>query len=505
MRAVLVDGRNLTIEEVVAVAEQGAPAHLDEQAVERMRESRRVLDQLTGDGQIVYGVNTGVGSFQDVIIPPERIEELQRNLVRSTACGVGDPLPGEVVRAMMLLRANALACGYSGVREEIPLLLLGMLEKGVHPVVPSKGSLGSSGDLAPLAHIALVLMGEGEAQVKGRRYSGGEALRRSGLRPLRLQAKEGLALINGTQLMTGAGCLCLYRSLQLLKTSQIALAMSLESLKGTDRAFDERIQQVRPHGGQRMVAGNLRALLEGSEIIASHRNCSMVQDAYTLRCAPQVLGAVRDVMDRVRCVLEVEINSATDNPLILDGEVLSGGNFHGQPVAFALDHLGLAVHTMGNYAERRIARLTDGKLSGLPEFLVKARGLESGLMIAQYVAASLVGENKILASPASADSIPASANQEDFNSMGAAAANKLLTIVENCQHIIAIELLCASQALEFHHAAPGKGTGLALKFVRGKVPRVVEDRPLSGDILTLKDCIEDGSLLSAVESEVPLA
>lgn len=498
------EGRGLTIEEVVSVAEGGASASLSQGARERISEGRHRLEEILASGRTAYGVNTGVGDLQNIRISPDQAVELQRNLVRSHSCGVGRPLHDEGVRAMMLLRANALALGHSGVRRETVDLLLAMLNAGILPLIPRQGSVGSSGDLAPLAHMARAMMGEGTVTVFGEEYPAAQALSRAGLRTVLLREKEGLALINGTQYMTALGALCLHRALVLLKSAQVVVAMAVEALRGTDRAFDPRLSEARPHPGQAAVAKNLRALLKGSEIVASHRGCSKVQDAYTLRCAPQVLGAVRDVVLRSREVLEIEMNSGTDNPLLFGEDIVSGGNFHGQPVAFALDHLALAVHTIGNFSERRIFRLTDGRLSGLPEFLVRAQGLESGLMVPQYVAAALVNENKVLTMPASADSIPTSANQEDFNSMGATAANKLERVVENAEVVVAIELLCAAQALEFHQLRPGPGGRLGLEAVRRVTPRVVEDRSLAEDIEAVRQLVRSGKFVEEVEREVPL-
>lgn len=505
MEEVIVDGENLTLDKVVLVSKGGAKVSLSDEARKSVVRCRKELERMLERGEVAYGINTGVGEFENVVIPPDKIMLLQRNLVRSTASGVGDPLPRETVIAMMLLRANALAKGHSGVRTELIGLLLEMINRGVVPVVPSKGSVGSSGDLAPLAHIALTIIGEGEAMIMGERSGSQEALERMHLKPLDLQAKEGIALINGTQLMCAVGCLCLQRSLDLLKSAQIALAMSLESLSGTDHAFDERLCAARPHPGQVTVARNLRLLLQDSGIIESHRDCPKVQDAYTLRCGPQVLGAIMDSLMRCKEVLEIEMNSATDNPLIFDGEVVSGGNFHGEPLALMLDSMGLAVHEIASFSERRTARLVDGKLSGLPRFLTRDQGVDSGMMIPQYVAAALVSENKLLANSATADSIPTSANQEDFNSMGSIAAEKLERIVSNAELVVAIELLCAAQALEFHKMEPGFGSKAALSFIRGGVERLLDDRPLSLDIEWIKDAIRSGKLVRMVELALPNA
>ncbi|HTY46435.1 MAG TPA: histidine ammonia-lyase [Methanomassiliicoccales archaeon] len=481
---VQVDGHSLSVSDVVRVAKGEAEAFLTEAALRRVDKSRAALESVVRRKQVAYGVNTGVGELRTTIIPDDQVRALQLNLVRSTACGVGEPLPKEVVRAMMLLRANALASGYSGVRRDLVIALVDTLNADVVPIVPRQGSVGSSGDLAPLAHMALVLVGEGEATHKGRRMRGARALKEAGLQPIELREKEGLALINGTQMMTAIGCLCLQRSSRLLDAAQAAVAMSLEALRGTSRSFDVRIARARPHPGAISVARNLRSLLVDSEILPSHRRDKHeVQDAYTLRCAPQVLGACHDSLASACEVLEREANSATDNPLVFEeGVVLSGGNFHGQPVAMALDQACLAVHVIAAFSERRTARLIDGRLSHLPHFLVDSSGLESGMMILQYTAAALVSENKLLSSPASADSLPTSANQEDYNSMGSIAALKLMQVVENAERVVAIELLCAAQGLEFQKLAPGKGVVAARSIVRSEVPALREDRAMQADV-----------------------
>jgi histidine ammonia-lyase len=496
-----IDGQELRVEDVVAVAMSAADVGLDAEAESRIEAGRKTLETVMQRGRTHYGVNTGVGEFRTTVIPPEKVLELQRNLIRSSACAVGEPLPEEVVRAMMLLRANAFATGRSGVRLEMVELLLQMLNRRVHPTVPRQGSVGSSGDLAPLAHIGLVLMGEGEAWFKARRMPGAAALGAAGLAPIELQAKEGLAMINGTQMMTAIGALFLHRAMRALDAAEVAVAMSLEALKGTARSFDPRIFQARPHFGAVAVATNLRAMLEGSEILKSHANVPHeVQDAYTLRCAPQVLGASLDAFLQAKKVLEVEMNSAVDNPLVFeDGDVVSGGNFHGMPVAMALEQVALAAHVIGSYSERRIARLVDGRLSHLPHFLTSSKGLESGMMIPQYTAASLVSESKSKCFPACADSIPTSANQEDFNSMGSVSALKLMDVVMNTERIVAIELLCACQGLEFAKFLPGRGVQAARLAVRAKVPALEEDRPITGDIEELRQMVRDASMVAAVQ------
>ncbi|MFO8133024.1 MAG: histidine ammonia-lyase, partial [Thermoplasmatota archaeon] len=479
-----VDGSSLCIEDVVAVARHGESAGLPEKNREMLAANRKKIAELLETDETVYGVNTGFGELADVRISREQIGELQSNLIRSHACAVGEELPEEVVRAMMLLRANSLAGGMSGVRPDVVETLLMALNRGFCPVVPSQGSVGASGDLAPLAHVALAFMGEGSAFFNGRRMPAMEALERAEISPIAYEAKEGLALINGTQLMAALGCLAWHDAAAVLKHAQIAGVMSLEALKGTDQAFREEIHRARPHPGQVSVAANLWRLTRDSDIIASHRDCSRVQDAYTLRCMPQAMGAVYDTLAYVRRVLTVEINAATDNPLVFD-DVISGGNFHGDPVAVALDMLTIAMTKLGSMAERRVARLVDSHLSGLPHFLTRHAGLHSGLMMPQYVAASLVNENKSLAHPASVDSIPTSANKEDYQSMGATAARHARDVVANTRRVIAIELLTAAQALEFREEQPSPASMAARAVIREQVSVVEDDRPLSRDIETL--------------------
>ena len=493
-------GRNLTIDNVIEVARGRRRVALGGDAVERMRASRAVIERLVSGGATVYGVTTGFGDLADVRIEPEQTAELQRNLVRSHAAGVGDPLPDDVVRAMLLLRANTLAVGLSGVRVEVPELLIGMLNAAVHPVVPGRGSLGASGDLAPLAHLALVLIGEGEATVDGAGPgAGGDALARAGLAPLTLGAKEGLALLNGTQLMAGIGALAHHDALRLALTADVIGAMSLEAMLGTGAAFDERLVGARPHPGQVASARHLRSLLAGSEIGASHAASDhRVQDAYSLRCMPQVHGAARDALAELERVLTVEINSATDNPLVFPtGEVISGGNFHGEPLALTLDYATLAVAELASISERRTARLVDAHLSGLPAFLAERPGVESGLMIAHYTAAALVNELQSLAHPASVDTIPTSANQEDHVSMGATSAHQLRDALDRAEQVLAIEALCAAQGLDFRAPLrPGAGVARAHVTVRERVPHLGADRPPAPDIATVRELVHAGDLLA---------
>ncbi len=495
---VSIDGESLTIEDVVNVARHGFEVVLDDTARKKIEESRAVVERALNEGRTVYGVNTGFGDLADVSIDEHDLAKLQVNLIRSHSAGVGNPFSQEIVRGMLLLRANALAKGYSGVRVEVIETLVSMLNKGVVPIVPEQGSVGSSGDLAPLAHMVLVMIGEGEAYFHGQRMDGAKAMRTAGISPISLQAKEGVALINGTQPMTSIGVLAVYDAFLLVQDAAISAAMSLEALRGTRVAFDSRIHDVRPHEGQSDIASIMRRLLPESEINQSHADCGKVQDAYSLRCIPQVLGASLDTIRYVRSILETEINSATDNPLVFpDGEtVLSGGNFHGQPIALAMDFLGIAVSEIANIAERRINRLVNPDLSGLPPFLTKNGGLKSGLMIAQYTAAALVSENKVLAHPASVDSIPTSADQEDHVSMGTIASRKARKILENVQNVVAIEYLCSTQGVDL--LAPLKPAA-PLESVRNQLRRVVptldDDRILHTDIVAIRELMQSGTII----------
>lgn len=505
--AIGLTGDDLTVADVWAVAVEGASATLSEAARAKMRAARAVVERAAhGTREHTYGVNTGFGRFVSRSIPEELTGELQLRLLRSHACGVGEPYPDEIVRAAMLLRANTLAKGSSGARVETAELLLECLERGLLPVVPSRGSVGASGDLAPLAHLALPLVGEGEAFVAGERLPGAEALARVGLEPIRLEAKEGLSLINGTQFMAAMAALGLVRARRLARAADVACALSVEALQGSRTSFLPQIQALRPLRGQVDAAANVLRLLEGSAIIEAHRFCDKVQDAYSLRCAPQVHGASRDLLDYVDYTVSVELNAATDNPLVLvdDDLLVSNGNFHGQPLAFALDALAMAVSELASISERRVERLVNPNLSdGLPAFLTAAGGLNSGFMIAQYVAASLVSENKVLCHPASVDSIPTSAGQEDHVSMGNAAGLKAWQVLANCERALAIELLAGAQAVEFHAPLePGAGTRAARAAVRERSPRLRDDRSLAPDIEAVAAAIRDGSLLAAVESEV---
>ena len=516
-----IDGNSLTIEDVERVALLKNRVSLSDRAMTQLNHSRKAVEDVVKSGAPVYGITTGFGKFKDVTINPEDTEKLQRNLLLSHAAGVGPNFDTPVVRAALLLRANALAKGFSGVRPQLVTLLLDLLNKEVHPCVPEQGSLGASGDLAPLAHLALVLIGEGKAEYKGQTLTGKKALEAAGLQPLVLEAKEGLALTNGTQIMSAMGALMVLEADRLVKIADIIGAMSLEAQLGSSRAFNAEIHAVRPHPGQIESAQNLRLLLKDSGLIASHANCPMVQDAYSLRCMPQVHGASRQAFKHARQVFDIEINAATDNPLVFDEGIMYGGNFHGQPLAIVLDYMAIALAELANISERRTERLVNPALSnGLPAFLTKYGGLNSGYMIAQYTAAALVSENKSLAHPASVDSIPTSANQEDHVSMGATAGRKARAILQNVRRVLAIELLCATQGLDFRlheqtfckggeeHKGilPGPGVLAAHKLVRAHIPFLDDDRELHSDILAAEQLLASGELLQTVEAAIgPLA
>ncbi|MGO8759060.1 MAG: histidine ammonia-lyase [Terracidiphilus sp.] len=502
----LLSGQNLSLEEIGAVARGGRQVGLAASALARIDAARDVVQQILAREEAVYGVNTGFGKLSDVRIPADRLSDLQLNLVRSHACGLGKPLPEAEVRAMLLLRSNVLAKGFSGVRREVVEMLINLLNAGVHPVVPEKGSVGASGDLAPLAHLALVLIGEGEAFYRGECVGGAEALRRAGLAPLKLEAKEGLALLNGTQAMTAVGSLALSDAQRLVRLADVAGAMTLEALRGTPAAFDPRIQEARPHRGQVAAARHLTALLERSEIRESHRaNDPRIQDAYCLRCMPQVHGAVRDALDHATAIVEVESGSATDNPLVFatSGEVISGGNFHGAPLSYAFDYAAIALTDLASIGERRIDRLINPDINeGLPAFLSSEAGLSSGYMIAHVAAAALLSECKVLAHPASVDSVPTSGGKEDHVSMGMTAALKLRQIVENLEQILAIELLCAAQGLDYRKPLrPGRQIEQVLAEIRKVVPPLKEDRPPATDIGRLVLAVRDGAFDPAAGAE----
>ncbi len=502
---IVLDRDGLTIDGLVAAARFGCSITLDPGALEEMERSRRLVEKWVSEAKTIYGVTTGFGLLSDVVINPANARTLQRNLLMSHACGVGRPFSKEVVRAMMVLRIKDLLRANSAARPQIASQLAAILNSGIVPVIPQKGSVGASGDLCPLAHLALVLIGLGEAWLNGERMSGGQALSLCGLGPMDLAAGEGLALVNGTQAMTAVGALALHDAVNLCKSTDIAAAMSLEVLMGSRTEFDPRIQRNRPHPGQAAAADNMLRMTGNSEIITSHKDCSRVQDAYTLRCSPQVHGASYDAIQYAVGVTCTEINSSTGNPLIFNDteQFLTGGNFHGQPMALALDFAAMAVAELANIAERRIERLVNPKLSGMPAFLVKDSGLNSGFMIAQYTAAALVSENKVLAHPACVDSIPTSANKEDHVSMGTIAARKFAEIVGNAEDVNAIELLCAAQGLDmFTNLKPGDGTLAAYKVIRSAIPYMQEDRILAKDIATMKKLVRAGKIIAAVEDAV---
>lgn len=502
---VVFNGRNFSLKDLVKIARHGAKAVLSPGSGTRIRKSRHLIEKWVAEELRIYGVTTGFGALSDVKISSEDTRKLQKNIIVSHAAGMGKAMDDDVVRAMMALRINDFCRGNSGLRLETIEKLLLILNEGIIPVVPEKGSVGASGDLVPMSHLCLVLIGLGEAFVDGKRISGAQALRDKGIMPVELDAGEGLALINGTQYMAALGCLALNDALNLCKHADIAASMSLETLMGTREAFDPRVHEARPHKGQIMAADNMLRITQSSDIISSHKDCSRIQDAYTLRCSPQVHGASWDAFAYVDNVMRVEMNASTENPLIFpESEAfLSGGNFHGQPLALACDFLTIAIAELANISERRIERLVNPQLSGLPAFLVEDGGLNSGFMIAQYAAAALVSENKVLAHPASVDSIPTSANKEDHVSMGAVAARKCRDVVANTEEVIAIELLCAAQGIDlFTNMKAGDGTMAAYKVIRSKVDYMQEDRILSTDIAIVKKLLETGEIVRAVEKKV---
>ncbi|MFQ5398914.1 MAG: histidine ammonia-lyase [Anaerolineae bacterium] len=507
----MISAERLSVDDVVAVA-FGRPVELDAAILPRIERSRAAVETLVARGEVVYGITTGFGRFKDRIISANEVRQLQVNLVRSHAVGVGPTLPQEVVRAMLMVRANTLALGYSGVRPQLIRLLIDMLNQGVHPRIPAQGSLGASGDLAPMAHMALVLIGEGEAEYQGELLHGRDALEAAGLRPIALEAKEGLALLNGTTLMVGMGALLVRRAINLALTADVAACISLEALHGTDRAYDARVHEVRPHPRQMDCAAFLRALLTDSQLLRGEDPLN-VQDAYTLRCVPQVHGAVRDAIAYAKWVIDIELNSVNDNPIIFvdeetgEPDVISAGNFHGEPIAIAMDYAALALTELGNMSERRVARLVDADSNGgvLPMFLTRHGGLESGFMMAQYTAAALASENKVLAHPASADTIPSSANVEDHVSMGATAVRQAWQILQNVETIVAIELLCAAQGVDFRREGGermGVGTAVAHDLIRRRIPFLEADTVLAPLMEEVRQLVAEGTIKTAVESRL---
>ena len=513
--SLLIDGHSLELEDVESVAKDERSVELSDLAKKQIAASRAVVEKLLAERKVVYGITTGFGKFKDVYIAPEDTMQLQRNFMFSHAVGVGPSFDEQTVRAIMLLRANALAKGFSGIRESVVQQLLTLLNLKVHPIVPEQGSVGASGDLAPLAHLSLVLMGEGEAIFEGTRMPGAEALKVVKLSPVVLQAKEGLALTNGTQVMSAVGALVVLEAERLAKMADIIGAMSLEAQLGSNRAFSELVHNTRPHPGQIKSAANLRLLLSKSAVMDSHVDCPMVQDAYSLRCMPQVHGASRQAFAHARSVLEIEVNSATDNPLVFPDDIISAGNFHGQPLALVMDYAAMALAELANISERRTERLVNPSLSnGLPAFLTQNGGLNSGFMMVQYTAAALVSENKSLAHPASVDSIPTSANQEDHVSMGTISCRKARTILQNLRKVLAIELLCAAQGLDLRTGAqfsnngnahihyqlsPSQAISAAHALCRKHIKHLNEDRELHLDIKAAEWIIESGQLISTVE------
>lgn len=504
MKKIIIDGNSLTLDDLVNVARYNFPVEISKEALEKVKTSRQIVDNIVDAGQISYGITTGFGKFSDVAISKDECRQLQTNLIMSHSCGVGNPLSEEIVRAMMLLRANALSKGYSGARCETLEVLTSMINKGVHPIVPEKGSLGSSGDLAPLSHMVLTMLGLGEAIYEGKRMESKDAMEKAGIKPLEyLGAKEGLALINGTQCMTAVGAITIHDALNLMKTADISLCLTMEALNGITCAMDERVNLVRPHKGQFNTAKNVLTMVEGSEMVTKQGQLR-TQDAYSLRCSPQIHGASKDALEYVKNKLEIEMNSVTDNPIIFPGEdkkIISGGNFHGQPMALSFDFLGIALAEMANIAERRLEKMVNPALSyGLPAFLVNHGGLNSGFMIVQYSAASLVSENKVLAHPASVDSIPSSANQEDHVSMGTIAARKARDIMDNVRKVIAMEILTSVQAIDLRGKKKlGLGTEAAYNIVREHTPFIDKDRIMYKDINICEDLIKDNLLVEAVE------
>ena len=495
----------LSIDDVVKVARERERVALSLEAVARMEKSRVWVEKILESETPVYGINTGFGELSKIFIPPDQRERLQRNLILSHCTGVGERLPEDVCRAVMLLRVNSLSAGYSGIRVETVQGLVMLLNKDIYLHIPCKGSVGSSGDLAPLAHMSAVLLGEGLVVSDGKEVPSAPVLEAAGIKPLTLSAKEGLALINGTQVMTAISALACHDAVRLMKTADIAAALSLEALQGTRANFDPRVAMIRPHKGQGATAKNILSLTQNSGIIEHHANCEKVQDAYSLRCVSQVHGASKDALLRVLETVNIEMNAVTDNPIVMadTGEIISGGNFHGQPVALVMDYLKIALAELGNISERRISRLIDRSLSDLPAFLTSYPGVNSGFMILQYTAASLVSENKVLSHPASVDSIPTSANQEDHVSMGTIAARQAREILENVQYVLAIELLAAAQGIDFlRPQIPGLGTGAVHAALRSLVAHLDEDRILNPDILAIRDAVNSAVILDAAEQAV---
>ena len=504
MDKVIIDGNSLTLIDIINVARNNYNVELSQEATERVIKSRDLVNKFVDEERVVYGITTGFGKFSDVVITKEESMLLQRNLIISHACGVGNILDEEIVRAVMLLRANALAKGFSGIRLSTLEKLIQILNNGVHPVIPEKGSLGASGDLAPLSHMVLVLLGEGEAIYKGQRLTGKEAMKKADIDTIELTSKEGLALINGTQVMTAIGAIAIYDAINLSKMADITASLTMEALNGIVTPFDDKVHIVRPHRGQIDTAKNMLKLLEGSQMTTTQGQVR-VQDAYSLRCIPQIHGASKDAIEYVIDKINIEINSATDNPLIFRDteEVISGGNFHGQPMALSFDFLSIALAELANVSERRLERLVNPALSQLPAFLVEKGGLNSGFMIVQYSAASLVSENKVLAHPSSVDSIPSSANQEDHVSMGTIGARKAKEILENTRKVLAMELLAACQAIDIRgKKGLGVGSEIAYELVRKVTDKITDDKIMYNEINKCEDLIKSNKIVCKVEERI---
>lgn len=502
-KIIVLNGKDLTLDNITEVSVRGAEVEIHNEALQRIKASRKIVEDIVKDQKIVYGITTGFGKFSDVVISNDQCKTLQKNLILSHACGYGEFFPSHITRAIMLLRINALCKGHSGISIETLNTLLLMLNNHVHPLIPEKGSLGASGDLAPLSHMVLPMIGEGLAEYKGEKMSGKDAMEKAGIKTIELTYKEGLALINGTQVMTGVGVTALKEALDLLKLSDIAASLTLEALRGVKDAFDLRLHKIRHHEGQINTAENILALTEGSTFLTSQGEIR-VQDAYTLRCIPQIHGASKDSVNYVNDKINIEVNSVTDNPIVFEnGDVISGGNFHGQPMALSFDFLGIAMAEMANVSERRLERLINHQLNDLPAFLTPNGGLNSGFMITQYAAAALVSENKILSHPASVDSIPSSANQEDHVSMGTIAARKALNIIGNTRRVLATEILAACQGIDFRKGLSlGKGTNEAYKVVRNHIDFINEDKLMYDELEKCTALLENGEILKAVEAVV---
>ena len=505
MNKVILDGNSLTLEDFIRIVRGGFRVELSEEAMKRVEKARSFVDRFVQEEKVVYGITTGFGKFSDVVISSEEAKELQRNLIISHSCGVGNPLQEEAAKGIMVLRINALAKGFSGIRPSTLNTLVQMVNNNVNPVIPEKGSLGASGDLAPLAHMVLVMIGEGEAYYNGQRMPGAKAMEMAGIETVELTSKEGLALINGTQVMTSIGALALYDAIMLAKTADIAASLTIEALNGITDAFDPKVHNARGHLGQINSADNLLKILKGSSM-TTRQGEMRVQDPYSLRCTPQIHGATKDALEFIKSKVETEMNAATDNPLIFteEEEVISGGNFHGQPMALPFDFLGIAIAELANISERRLERLVNPALSnGLPAFLTRKGGVNSGFMIVQYSAAALVSENKVLAHPASVDSIPSSANQEDHVSMGTIGARKAREILENTKKVIAMELMGACQAIDIRgKSGLGMGTEEAYRIIRDRITTLENDRIMYTDINMAEEIVQSWEIVSQVESKV---